>query len=641
MIIKYRQLAKISSSTRGIVLLLCDLNAARRVMSEAQRLKMTGGHFIWIWADTSSTAEFFQPNIDDKDQQTNPTSNYDSRLEEYVERKVKYDNLETPTERQYYQQSQQGNKRPQQNSTRYKSLNTNSNRFHHIIGFRNPGEESADDLPSVLADRSFLKNEKLGTDMSSGQVPMKDKRSSSRRQRSQISEEGSDEDSYPPENDYSSSFESGKTSDNLNIKNINSHEFDANYYDPYLPSRRKGEIENSENVSDEDTADSTSEENSYNHSKGNPSVPKYDTTPTKPAETPDMTTNKYGEKSKTNNHKSSIYSNQKSRKNGDNNQAPPPTDQMTTTAYSKFFDDSDDLDLKSYSESSNDLKAKRADNFPSTFNISSHVFFHHFKDFPVGLLALRHIKMNIDRVFVRSAIRLFATTWSRVEKDEELRQASGGKVGGRRNNWQDNWSGNDNDYDEPNSNFKNKKQKNKMNINVNSRHNKARGSKKYKRDAQEEDSVARATQTSIPTLVNSSYKTSNSNSELINNLTNINYSQHVSDLNSHPSDNANKSNNDNIKNYNITSNSNITNLNETAAPLNANQELVNELSVSGKIGLQKRQNSWWSENVRGRNQEKTKTVRGTPQYKGGCFGVPSRSDLKRSELFARFVLKTN
>ena len=55
----YRQLAQISRSTRGVVLLLCDLTAARRIMSEAQRLNMVGGHFIWIWADTSSTTEFF------------------------------------------------------------------------------------------------------------------------------------------------------------------------------------------------------------------------------------------------------------------------------------------------------------------------------------------------------------------------------------------------------------------------------------------------------------------------------------------------------------------------------------------------------------------------------------------------------
>lgn len=54
-----RQLAQISRSTRGVVLLLCDVTKARKIMWEAQRLNMVGGHFIWIWADTSSRTELF------------------------------------------------------------------------------------------------------------------------------------------------------------------------------------------------------------------------------------------------------------------------------------------------------------------------------------------------------------------------------------------------------------------------------------------------------------------------------------------------------------------------------------------------------------------------------------------------------
>lgn len=615
---------------------------------------MTGGHFIWIWADTSTTAEFFQPNsvpsLDEKDQILNTKPNYDSTLEEFVERKAKYDNFEGgPTERQYYQQHYSGNKRPQQNSTRYKSLNTNSNRFHHIIGLTKPGDELTGDasLPSILPDKSFLKNDKFTSGMSTGQVQIKEKRTSRRFSRN--SGEDMKDDTNPSDNDYTSSLENGRASNgNLNIKNINSHEFNANYYDPYLPSRREGGSDNGDNVFDGESDESTNEENSYyDYDKVNPFQSNTEATSatfttTTRRSMSDISTTKNFEKSKTNKSQSS---NRNNRNKVDHNKTPPHVEQPTTIPYSKFFDESDDLDLESYSELSIELKAKRADNFPSTFNISSHVFFHHFKDFPVGLLALRHIKMNIDRVFVRSAIRLFASTWSRVEKDEELRQASGGKLGGRKNNWNDNWTPNENDYDEVNNNFRNKKQKNKTNINMNSRQSNARGSKKYKRDAQEAKAknVVQATQTTIPHLVNSSNKTSNSNSKLINDLTNRNYSQHVSDLNSHPSDRANKSNNDNtrIKKYNLTTNSNVSKLlvNETASLQNVNQESVDELTVAGKIEIQKRQNSWWSDTVRGRNQEKTKAARGTPQYKGGCFGSPSRSDLKRSELFARFVWK--
>lgn len=485
-------------------------------MSEAQRLKMTGGHFIWIWADTSSTAEFFQPNVVDKEQLL----------------KSSYDDYERKS-------NVAGGKR-QPNNTRFKS--PNNNRFQHIIGLRPPGDELSG-VPSMLSERGFLRSD--GT--FEARLPTKPKRSKSNH----------------PENDYASSTEAGRPS----IKNINSREFNANYFDPHSQSRH---------ADDDDSVgfDETSSEY-VEYEKVNPSAP------TRRPE------------SQANNRKNSNNSNRKG-------------DEVIES-------DDDDLDLEHYAEASNELKAKRADNFPSAFNISSHVFFHHFKDFPVGLLALRHIKMNVDRVFVRAAVRLFASTWSRVEGDEELRAANGGKAG--KSNWQDNWSGNDYDYDEA-SYQPSKKQKSKTSVNVNSRHNNARGSRKYKRESP-------PTTTSIPHLVNSSRKASNSNLNLINNLTSEAPSQHVSDLNSQPSDDGNESNNDNLRHNNVTSKSNAT------------SEAVRELSVNGTIEVQKRQNSWWSSAARGRTQEKTKTARGTPQYKGGCFGVPTRADMKRSELFAR------
>jgi hypothetical protein len=566
---------------------LCDLNAARRVMSEAQRLKMTGGHFIWIWADTSSTAEFFEPNSlpDDKDQLMK--SNYHSQG--YNERKSKYDKLASPPgDRQYYLQS--GNKRPQQNSTRHKSPNTNSNRFHHIVGLRKPGDESGGVMPAVLPDRSFL---------SAGQATVKDKRD--------VKTTTMDS----TENDY----DSVEKASNLNIKNINSHEFNANYYDPYTPR----EHENIENIFGGDQDESHEDNEYWDYEKVNPFQPTSATVTTTRRSASDTGATKI---SKANSRKNPNNSNRSNRNNG-NNHKPPTPDQITTIPYSKIFDDNDDLDLESYSEASeSDLKAKRADNFPSAFNISSHVFFHHFKDFPVGLLALRHIKMNVDRVFVRSAVRLFATTWSRVERDEELRAASGGKLDYRpKSNWEDSFS--DYDYDEASTSQRNnaKKQKNKNNFSVNNRHNNARGSRKYKRETAGERVDDNPI---ISNLVNSRNKTTiNSNSKLVKNET---YSQHVSGLNSHASDVENKSNNDNVK----------SNSNKSAAAVNGDQETVRELNVKGEIEVAKRQGSWWSNLFRGGQEKPVKVpTRGTPQYKGGCFGVPTRSDAKRSELFAR------
>lgn len=253
----------------------------------------------------------------------------------------------------------------------------------------------------------------------------------------------------------------------------------------------------------------------------------------------------------------------------------------------------DTLDLDNYSEMSNDSKAKRADNFlQSNFNISSHVFFHHFKDFPVGLLALRHIKMNVDRTFVRSAIRLFAATWARVEKNEEIRLfISGGKS----------TLSNRKDFDDYGENNYRSKGRN-SNSKVSNRNN-ARGStasaRKFKRETQENVSNAGTTERSILTLVNSSISLNNSESGLQQQL--------------------NYSGTHEIK-------SNISNL--------ANDSVNNET----KSQMQKR--SWWSPSpsqpTQRRTQEKA-LAKGTPQYKGGCFGTPNRSDIRKSEIFARWA----
>lgn len=564
----HRQLAKISRSTRGVVLLLCDLNAAKRVMSEAQRLKMTGGHFIWIWADTSSTAEFFQPNGvqsgDDAKDLTKTNYNY----EEFVQRKS-LDQREPSSQQKYFQQQQNGSKR-----TQAKGANGNSNRFHHIIGLRKPGDEINFD-GTVAADQSFLRKEKLAAGrLNAGQPSAKQKR---------MSNQFSDSTIDPRSAESEFSYESAPPG-SLNIKNINSHEFNANYYDPY--SRAQPD--------DDDFDESTNAETgNYDYDKANPFRHEVEATSA-------STTARHSEKSKANSRKSPGNRNGGSDNNADGMAAPLP----------QLFDvdDSDDLSLDSYSDASNDLKAKRADNFPSAFNISSHVFFHHFKDFPVGLLALRHIKMNVDRVFVRSAIRLFASAWSRAETDDDPRVATSGGVG---SSWKDNWSADsDYDYDEVNNNNRNKKLRNKTNLN-----GRQRGSRKYKRDAPE------ASAESISTLVNSSNKTSNSNSNPKTNLTN---SQHVSGLHSHPSDDGNKSNNDTL---------NHAKTNSKLTKSAFDREAARDPSVGGAINVQKRQNTYWSSNtLRSRSQEKAK---GAPQYKGGCFGVPTRADIKRSEVFAR------
>lgn len=50
-----RKLADISRSTRGVVVLCSDSKSAIQILSEAKRLNMMDGHFVWIWVDTASS----------------------------------------------------------------------------------------------------------------------------------------------------------------------------------------------------------------------------------------------------------------------------------------------------------------------------------------------------------------------------------------------------------------------------------------------------------------------------------------------------------------------------------------------------------------------------------------------------------
>jgi hypothetical protein len=552
-------------------------------MSEAQRLKMTGGHFIWIWADTSSTAEFFEhSDLYEKDQ---TKVNFEQQLGQINLRAPKYG--ETSSTRQYFQQpygggGSGGGKR--QNNTRQKTSN-NPNLFHHIIGLRKPGDELSGDegIPALMPEKTFF-------------VPIKEKRNDGKSQRGGFN--GFDFD-LPNRRNQDESVEDKSGYDFDDSTNMN---YDYDKTNPFLARN------------EDDTTSSTSSSSS--------------TTRKNFIMSPDVSTTSAKPKDKSTKNTPNVNRNINSNKNilsSLPDQAPKAS----------FFDDIDDLDLEEYNDANDaDLKAKRANSLPSSFNISSHVFFHHFKDFPVGLLALRHIKMNVDRVFVRSAVRLFASTWSRVEKDEILRMSGKMSSSGRKTNWYDNW--NDYDYEDVvyktnKNNKQNRKQKTKSNVNVNSRHNNARGSRKYRRDVND---VLDTTTSSITTKTNSNLVNSSDKFYESNQISNLTHIEHLSDLKLHASDEQGIiSNNEN----------NITNFNVSKEDEKRTKEVVTSLNIDGKINVNKRQNGFWSSANRGKvtsspMNDKTKSTSsrlGTPQYIGGCYGIPSRSDVKRSELFAR------
>ncbi|CAB3243412.1 unnamed protein product [Arctia plantaginis] len=63
----FRRLAEISRLTRGVVVLICDVNYAKLVMDEAKRLNMLEGNFFWLWIDASNDVNIFH-NISNRTQ---------------------------------------------------------------------------------------------------------------------------------------------------------------------------------------------------------------------------------------------------------------------------------------------------------------------------------------------------------------------------------------------------------------------------------------------------------------------------------------------------------------------------------------------------------------------------------------------
>uniref|UniRef100_A0A182TBW9 Receptor ligand binding region domain-containing protein n=1 Tax=Anopheles maculatus TaxID=74869 RepID=A0A182TBW9_9DIPT len=289
----YKKLAYISRSTKGVVLVLCNLKVARLIMAEAQRMKMLNGHFVWLWMDTTSATEFYdsgQPSYESKqpldvgvggrsELETDFYDTFDMRhqshLADLVERRMEFEDFD-----------------PRRKNRTRSYLDSQAARFGSAA-LVNPKPDGT-------------------TDSSSGNS----KHSKTRR---------------PAEKSKNGR---GKVANNNNNTVVN-------------VARRTERF-------DELTVDSDEFED---------------------------------------------------------------------------FDDERMLPLsgvnaedEQYSiggaDSASELKLKRSSEYLKLHNTSGHVLFHHNQDFPVGLLALRPIKMKIDRHFIRAAVRLFAATWAKVERDD-------------------------------------------------------------------------------------------------------------------------------------------------------------------------------------------------------------------------------
>ncbi|XP_029728977.2 uncharacterized protein LOC109415021 isoform X2 [Aedes albopictus] len=485
----YRQLERVSQSTRGVVILLCELSEARRILAEAQRMRMLNGHFIWLWADTTTSTEFYDPvqmpigvfgsdaEEDMSVQLNNPFHSGKTELEDdfydstdIIQQSHIADLVERKLDFEYYD--------PKHKKNRTKA--DNANRSHHAVDLQK----------NILNFKNLVGNNKRSD---------KFKRNVD-----------SQEDLYSENISLSVVSHYPQNGDLKELKRTNSLE-------------RRNYLNQSNGATYRFTID--------------PQV-------------------------RNQNQKNSV--------------------QMSSSDIDNLFGVEENLA---------DFKYKRADSFLRHYNVSSHVLFHHFQDFPVGLLALRPVTMKVDRHFIRSAVRLFASTWAKVEQEADS---------GRKH-------------------IRNQ-EKQQSSSKINQRNNK---SPKYKRSAMSimdqidvintfnntqkivENKVNNSNITSdneINVTESSTYKTSTKSQNREGSSTDSHFSEHgVYDINSQNSSKSNTSDSSNMK--------------------------------SIMTFKQKRQQTWWTS--KGRSGDRIKG--GAPQYRNGCYGTVSRGELKKAELFTRYL----
>ncbi|XP_053674177.1 uncharacterized protein LOC128724478 [Anopheles nili] len=299
----YKKLAHISRSTKGVVLILCNLKVARLVMVEAQRMKMLNGHFVWLWMDTTSATEFYeagQPAYDIKQSQDVGTGlggrseletdfydtfdmRHQSHLADLVERRMEFEDFDPRLRKN------RTRPHPDGQTARYGSA-----------ALINPRQEGATGSGASKQNKPNRRPDK--TKNGKGKVT---------------------------------------TTTNSTVVNVARAT-------PERADELTMESEEFEDFEDEIALPLSGVEDEQEETDGNDNV--------------------------------------------------------------------------------TEMKLKRSSEYLKPHNSSGHVLFHHNQDFPIGLLALRPIKMKIDRHFIRAAVRLFAATWAKVER-EDAPPASKGRPG--------------------------------------------------------------------------------------------------------------------------------------------------------------------------------------------------------------------
>lgn len=282
------------------------------------------------------------------------------------------------------------------------------------------------------------------------------------------------------------------------------------------------------------------------------------------------------------------------------------------------------------SETESEVKPKRRISMkdfagPQKANYTAnHVLFHHFKDFPVGFLALRPTRMVVDRHFIRAAVRLLASTWAKVEleaRDNAVHaiQRTKSKI----NRWgQELPRG---------SRPKRRKRRNSalaLDNQVNSKSNLPLGASDL---ASTHSNKFHLNSTTIPT----SASAEDDIDENSNRANNQNMSSGLND----------GENGKQFINKNQPQSSNNQTAYETVGSGSSPPQL-DKMDGAGSENVKhrrrdasstnKRQSTWWAQEQEWLSQDSDiRYLKGAPHYRGGCYGRPDDEDVWNAKYFAR------
>lgn len=597
-----RQLAQISRSTRGVVLMLCELQATRRIMSEAQRLNMVGGHFIWLWADTTSSTEFFDAQHASEADVNNfgPTM----LVNDTVPLASKMNNRDVKSET-VYTHSTRATLGPTHSVANRTRVVNETRAAYPIDADAARREELNRRNTTALAGRTNITDdlEEVNPNFSEGFDPfrLKQRQYDKTRRQERFGQRIPVKEKPMPAtglilglhgNAGQQQNLGGDSQTKKNRRNING---DDEYGDDD-GGRENIFVSNQTNANSVISRNSSSDGKNRNFS-----------------EIDDVNSLDY-----------SIDN------NNNFNENPFKLRKRTSVA-------------ANHTTNTN----------TSSSSSSSFVLYHHFKDFPIGLLAMRPVRMNIDRHFIRATVRVFAATWAKIDAESKRQKYQGTVINAAA----------------------------ARNVGSASRNLKI-DRQQYERKMRRKRNIGTANDLLVAAVTakqiahaspTTQVNTSSQQLRFSKNIANNNLIRdNSSDLNANAklilngknaSGDSNTSSNQNLSGLtkqSLTTKSNndrnVSSMHEIAVtrpdPIASAAKNVSEairrnylFDANVRQRSNKRQNTWWSlEKETPKQQQSNRNANGeqdadvaceTPRYLGSCYGTPSKQDVRNAKHFAR------